>query len=85
MGLEHPEGQAQAYLYLGCSKWGFGEANDKVKDQFREALRHNPDQKLPTRIGEDHPVFGELFEEVRKELTREVDRNFLTTPNRNLD
>ena len=67
--LGDSEGQAQAYLYLGCSKWGFGEANDKVKDQFREALRHNPDQKLPPRIGEDHPVFGELFEEVRKELT----------------
>ena len=55
--LGDSEGQAQAYLYLGCSKWGFGEANDKVKDQFREALRHNPDQKLPPRIGGRSPSF----------------------------
>ena len=70
--VKDSEQQAQAYLYLGCSKWGYGESNDKVREQFQEAIRHNPDQKLPTRIGEDHPIFGELLEEVRKELTGEL-------------
>ena len=70
--LGDPGKQAEAYLYLGCSKRGFGEANEKVKEQFQNAVRHNPDQKLPPRIGEDHPVFGPLFEEVREELTGEL-------------
>ena len=67
--LEDSEQQAEAHLYLGCSKWGVGEGNDKVKEQFEESIRHNPDQKLPPRIGVDHPVFGALLEEVRRKLT----------------
>ena len=70
--LEDPEQQAQAYLYLGCSKRGFGEGNDKVREQFQESIRHNPNQKLPPRVGKDHPIFAELLEEVRKELTGEL-------------
>ena len=70
--LEDPEQQAQAYLYLGCSKRGFGEGNDKVREQFQESIRHNPNQKLPLRVGKDHPIFAELLEEVRKELTGEL-------------
>ena len=70
--LEDPEQRAQAYLYLGCSKRGFGEGNDKVREQFQESIRHNPNQKLPPRVGKDHPIFAELLEEVRKELTGEL-------------
>ena len=70
--LKDPEERARAYLYLGCSKWGSGESNDQVREQFRKSIRHNPDQKLPPRIGENHPVFGELLEEVRRELTGEL-------------
>ena len=70
--LEDPGKQAEAYLYLGCSKRGFGEANEKVKKQFQNAIRHNPDQKLSLGIGEDHPVFSKLLEEVREELTGEL-------------
>ncbi len=70
--LEDSEKRAQAYLYLGCSKWGYGESNDQVREQFQESIRHNPDQKLPPRIGENHPIFGELLEEVRRELTGEL-------------
>ena len=70
--LEDPEQRAEAYLYLGGAKRGFGESNEKVKEQFQEAIRHNPDQALPPRIGQDHPIFAELLEEVRKELTGEL-------------
>ena len=44
----------------------------KCREQFLKSIRHNPDQKLPPRIGENHPVFGELLEEVRRELTGEL-------------
>ena len=67
--LEDSKQRAEAYLYLGCSKWGSGESNDQVREQFQISIYHNPDQKLPPRIGENHPVFGELLEEVRRELT----------------
>ena len=70
--LEDSEQQARAYIYLGCSKWGAGESKEKVREQFQKSIRHNPDQKLPPRIGEDHPIFAELLEEVRKELTGEL-------------
>ena len=70
--LKDSEQQAEAYLYLGCSKWGFGEGNDKVREHFEESIRHNPDQKLPPRIGADHPIFGELLEEARRKLTGEL-------------
>ena len=70
--LEDPEQRARAYLYLGASKRGSGEGNDKVKEQFQESIRHNPNQKLPPRVGKDHPIFAELLEEVRKELTGEL-------------
>ena len=70
--LDDLKKRARAYLYLGCSKWGTGESNDQVREQFRKSIRHNPDQKLPPRIGENHPVFGELLEEVRRELTGEL-------------
>ena len=70
--LEDPEQRARAYLYLGASKRGSGEGNDKVKEQFQESIRHNPNQKLPPRVGEDHPIFAELLDEIRKELTGEL-------------
>ena len=70
--LEDPKQQAEAYLYLGGSKRGIGEGNDKVREQFQESIRHNPDQELPPRLGKDHPIFAELIEEVRKELTGEL-------------
>ena len=70
--LDDPEQRARAYLYLGASKRGSGEGNDKVKERFQESIRHNPNQKLPPRVGKDHPIFAELLEEVRKELTGEL-------------
>ena len=70
--LEDPKQRAEAYLYLGGSKRGTGEGNDKVREQFQQAIRHNPDQELPPRLGKDHPIFAELIEEVRKELTGEL-------------
>ena len=70
--LEDSEQQAEAYLYLGCSKWGIGEGNNKVRVHFESSIRHNPDQKLPPRIGEDHPIFGGLLEEARRKLTGEL-------------
>ena len=70
--LEDPKQRAEACLYLGGSKRGIGEGNDKVREQFQKAIRHNPDQELPPRLGKDHPIFAELIEEVRKELTGEL-------------
>ena len=70
--IENPIHQAEAYLYLGGSKRGSGASNDKVKEEFQKAIRHNPNQELPPRVGEDHPIFAELIEEVRKELTGEL-------------
>ena len=70
--LEDPEQRARAYLYLGCSKRGSGEGYDKVREHFEESIRHNPNQKLPPRVGKDHPIFAELLDEVRKELTGEL-------------
>ena len=70
--LEDSEQQAEAYLYLGCSKWGIGEGNNKVRAHFENSIRHNPDQKLPPRIGEDHPIFSGLLEEVHRKLTGEL-------------
>ena len=64
-GLGNPEQRAKAHLYLGCSIWGLGEDVDQLHREFQEALRHNPDQTLPPRIGEDHPVFKPLLEKVR--------------------
>ena len=69
------EQQALAHLYWGCSELGRTNRENrdyrnyvlKAKKQFEEAFRHDPDRILPPRIGEDHPVFGPLFEEVRKE------------------
>ena len=70
--LKDPKQRAEAYLYLGGSKRGIGEGNEKVREQFQESIRHNPDQELPPRLGKDHPIFAELIEEVRKELTGEL-------------
>ena len=70
--LEGSEQQAEAYLYLGCSKWGVGEGNNKVRVHFEDSIRHNPDQELPPRIGTDHPIFGGLLEEAQKKLTGEL-------------
>ena len=64
--------RALAHLYLGCSKRGFGEPDLSVAAEFREALRHNPNQTLPIRIGEDRPVFKLLLEKVRSESTGEL-------------
>ena len=68
-GLGNPEQRAKARVYLGCSKRGFGEADDNVFSEFHTALRHNPNLRLPTRIGEDHPVFKPMLEKARKEST----------------
>ena len=70
--LEDSKQRAEAYLYLGCSNWGIGEDNGKVRENFEESIRHNPDQELPPRIGADHPIFGGLLEEVRRKLTGEL-------------
>ena len=70
--LEDPKQRAEAHLYLGCSKRGSGEGIDEVREQFQETIRYNPDQKLPPRLGKDHPIFAELIEEVREELTGEL-------------
>ena len=70
--LKNPKQRAEACLYLGGSKRGIGEGNDKVREQFQESIRHNPDQELPPRLGRDHPIFAELIEEVRTELTGEL-------------
>ena len=70
--LKNPKQRAEACLYLGGSKRGIGEGNDKVREQFQESIRYNPDQELPPRLGRDHPIFAELIEEVREELTGEL-------------
>ena len=70
--LEDPKQRAEACLYLGGAKRGIGEGIDRVREQFQESIRHNPDQELPPRLGKDHPIFAELIEEVRKELTGEL-------------
>ena len=70
--LEDSEQRAAVYLYLGCAKWGIGEGNHKVRAHFESSIRHNPDQKLPPRIGEHHPIFGGLLEEARRKLTGEL-------------
>ena len=70
--LEDSKQRAEAYLYLGCSNWGIGEDNGKVRENFEESIRHNPDQELPPRIGADHPIFGGLLEGVRRKLTGEL-------------
>ena len=67
--LTDPKQRALAHLYLGCSKRGLGESDYSVSEEFEEALRHNPNQTLPPRIGEDHPVFKPLLEKVRSEST----------------
>ena len=69
--FKDPEQQAEAYLYLGVSKRGEGASNDEVKEEFRKAIRLNSNQELPIRVGDDHPIFAELFEEVRIELIGE--------------
>ena len=69
--LKDPEQQAEAYLYLGASKRGVGASNDEVKEEFRKAIRLNSNQELPIRVGDDHPIFAELLEEVRIELIGE--------------
>ena len=71
-GLSDAEQRATAHLYIGCSKRGFGESDRSVSAEFKEALRHNPDQTLPIRIGEDHPVFKLLLEKVRSESTGQL-------------
>ena len=69
--LEDLEQQAEAYLYLGGAKRGSGASNDEVKEEFRKAIRLNPNQELPIRVGNDHPIFVELLAEVRIELIGE--------------
>ena len=69
--LKDSEQQAEAYLYLGGAKRGAGASNDAVKEEFRKAIRLNPNQELPIRVGEDHPIFAELLKEVRLELIGE--------------
>ena len=79
--LEDLEQQAEAHLYLGGAKRGSGASNDEVKEEFRKTIRLNPNQKLPVRVGEDHPIFAELLEEARKKLMGEslIDKKMLGT------
>ena len=69
--LKDSEQQALTHLYLGASKRGAGASNDEVKEEFRKAIRLNPNQKLPIRVGADHPIFVELLKEARLELIGE--------------
>ncbi len=71
-GLGNPEQRAKAHLYLGCSIWGLGEDVDHVHREFQEAFRHNPNQSLPPRIGDDHPVFKPLLKKVRSKSVGEL-------------
>lgn len=71
-GLGNPEQRAKAHLYLGCSIWGLGEDVNHVHREFQEALRHNPNQTLPPRIGDDHPVFEPLLKKVRSKSVGEL-------------
>ena len=73
--LSDPKERAIAHLYLACSKRGFGEPDVSVITEFRQALRYNPNQTLPIRIGEDHPVFKLMLEKVRAQLTGELTVN----------
>ena len=73
--LIDPKQRAIAHIYLGCSRRGFGESDHSVSVEFEEALRHNPNQTLPLRIGKDHPVFKPLLEKVRSESTGELTVN----------
>ena len=66
-GLHEPVMRAKVHLYLGFSKWGLAETESSVNADFREALRYNPDVKLPPRIGQNHPVFKPLLELARRE------------------
>ena len=70
--LEDLEQQAEAHLYLGGAKRGSGASNDEVKEEFRKTIRLNPNQELPVRVGNDHPIFVELLAEVRIELIGEL-------------
>ena len=67
--------RATAHIYIGCARRGFGESDHSVSLEFEDALRHNPNQTLPLRIGEDHPVFKPLLEKVRSESTGELTVN----------
>ncbi len=71
-GLGNPEQRAKAHLYLGCSIWGLGEDANQVHREFQEALRHYPNQTLPPRIGDDHPVFQPLLKKVRSKSVGEL-------------
>lgn len=61
---ESSKQRAEAYLYLGCAMYGFGEGSKKAKTQFQKALRQNPSLQIP-RI-ENHDRFGPWLKEVRK-------------------
>ena len=65
--INDPETRAIAHLYLGFSKWGLEDTENSVNADFREALRYNPDVKLPPRIGQNHPVFKPHLELARRE------------------
>ena len=73
--LTDPNQRAIAHIYLGCARRGFGESDHSVSVEFEDALRHNPNQTLPSRLGEDHPVFKSLLEKVRSESTGELTVN----------
>ncbi|MDE0297658.1 MAG: hypothetical protein OXN17_03425 [Candidatus Poribacteria bacterium] len=60
-GLSRREDQIQAHLYLGFSKWGFERSEESTITEFKEALRLNPNQKLPY----PHPIFGPMLEKAR--------------------
>ena len=67
-GLGDREHKIQAYLYLGCSKWGFEPLEESVISEFGNALRQDPNLRLPPRIGEDHPVFRPILEKTQEKV-----------------
>ena len=73
--LSNSEQRAEAYIYLGAAEYGFeknsiSEAIARAKVRFQEALRENPNQKLPWRP--DHPKFTPWFEEVHRKSIGEL-------------
>ena len=68
------EQRVLAHLYWGCSELGRTNRTEpdydnyvrKAKVQFSKVFRHNPNQKLPTRLDSKRKI-RTLFEQVRKE------------------
>ncbi len=68
-GLTHTNNLARAHLYLGFSRRGRGDSQERIIAEFRDALRHDPDIELPLSVGHNHPIFGPMLEKTREEFT----------------